>query len=143
MDRQPDRTVALVDDDAGVRNSLRFLLETAGYTVEAYESGLQFLVEARLPALSCLVLDHTMPQLTGIELLAHLHALGVAPPTLLVTSTPGRALARRAADLGALGVLEKPFAQDDLLAWIEAATATGRRPAVISAPPRPPARGEW
>ncbi|MDJ0390520.1 response regulator [Roseomonas sp. E05] len=143
MDSQPPRIIALVDDDAGVRDSLRFLLETAGYKVESYASGTQFLAEARPASISCLVLDHKMPQLTGLELLAQLRAAGLAPPTLLVTSMPSPSITRRAAELGALGVLEKPFTQDDLLACLEAATGSGQKPGLSVAPHHPPARREW
>jgi FixJ family two-component response regulator len=112
--------VAIVDDDSGVRESLRFLLETAGYAVETYESGARFLAEARPARLACLVLDQDMPQLAGLDLLAELY---LAPPALLIVSTPSRALARRAAELGVRRVLEKPLARDDLLAEIAAIVA--------------------
>ncbi|MBX6374327.1 MAG: response regulator [Acetobacteraceae bacterium] len=115
--------VAIVDDDSGVCAALRFLLETAGYEVETYESGVQFLAEADPGRLGCLVLDQQMPRLTGLDLLARLRAEGVATPVLLIVSTPSRAVSRRAAELGALRVLEKPLAQDDLLAQVEAAMA--------------------
>jgi FixJ family two-component response regulator len=115
--------VAIVDDDPGVCASLRFLLETAGHAVETYESGPRFLAEAEPGRIACLVLDQQMPQLTGLELLARLRAEGRTTPTLLIVSTPSPAVSRRAAELGALRVLEKPLAQDDLLAHIEAAMA--------------------
>jgi FixJ family two-component response regulator len=69
------------------------------------------------------VLDQQMPQLTGLDLLARLRADGTETPTLLIVSTPSPAVSRRATELGALGVLEKPLAHDDLLAQIEAAIA--------------------
>ena len=125
MDSQAARTIALVDDDAGVRHSLRFLLETAGYAVETYESGQCFLAKAELPRLACLLLDQKMPQLTGLEVLAQLRAAGAATPALLVTGMPLPGLVRRAAELGALGVLEKPLTQDDLLARLEAVLVPG------------------
>jgi len=121
MDSQATRIIALIDDDAGVRHSFRFLLETAGYAVETYESGQHFLAEAEMPRLACLLLDQKMPQLTGLEVLAKLRAAGMATPALLVTDMPLPALIRRAAELGASAVLEKPLTQDDLLARIEAA----------------------
>lgn len=123
MQIEPRPVIAVVDDDAGVRDSLRFLLETAGHAVETYESGARFLAEARPARVACLVLDQKMPQVTGLELLARLRQRGFAIPALLVASEPGAVLTRRAAELGALGVLEKPLAQDDLLARIEAAVA--------------------
>ena len=114
--------IAIVDDDPGVRDSLRFLLETAGHAVETYESGPRFLADADLSRLACLVLDQRMPQVAGLDMLAVLRERGVAlPPTLLIVSTPGPGVSRRAAELGVARVLEKPLARDDLLAEIGAA----------------------
>ena len=110
-----------MDDDPGVRDALRFLLETAGHVVETYESGPRFLAEADPSRFACLVLDQRMPQVAGLDLLALLRGQGVATPTLLIVSTPGPALSRRAAELGVFRVLEKPLARDDLLAEIGAA----------------------
>ncbi len=137
--------IAVVDDDSGVRDSLRFLLEVAGHAVETYESGLRFLAEADPARFACLVLDQRMPQVAGLDLLALLRGRGVATPTLLVVSTPGAVLSRRAAELGVLRVLEKPLARDDLLAEVSAAIARpgrprGSRPSV-SRPRSPPPAG--
>jgi two-component system response regulator FixJ len=119
MCAQNRRAIAIIDDDPGVRDSLRFLLETAGHAVETYDSGPRFLSEAKPAQLACLVLDQQMPLISGLELLARLRAGGLATPSLLVTSLPAAALAERAAELG-VAVIEKPLAQDDLLAAIEA-----------------------
>ena len=121
MPSRASPAIAIVDDDPGVRDSLRFLLETAGHAVETYESGVRFLAEADPSRLACLVLDQRMPQVAGLDLLALLRGRGVATPPLLIVSTPGPALSRRAAELGVLRVLEKPLARDDLLAEIGAA----------------------
>lgn len=116
--------IAIVDDDPGVRDSLRFLLEIAGHAVETYESAPRFLAEADLSRLACLVLDQRMPQVAGLDLLAMLRTRGAAlPPTLLIVSAPGPAVSRRAAELGVARVLEKPLARDDLLAEIGAAVS--------------------
>ena len=120
MNTQTRRVVAIVDDDPAVCDSLRFLLETVGHAVETYGSAARFLAEAEPARVACLVLDHHMPQLTGLDLLAQLRARGLRLPTLLVTSMPGPSLVRRAMELGALGVLEKPLEQDDLLARVAA-----------------------
>ena len=123
MSSQSRPVVAVVDDDPGVRDSLRFLLETAGHAVAAYASGAQFLLEADPSRLACLVLDQQMPGMTGLDLLARLRTQGLATPVLLIVSTPGPVIARRAAELGVAGVIEKPLSQDDLLAQVEAAVA--------------------
>jgi hypothetical protein len=63
------QVVALVDDDVGVLDSLKFLLEAAGYTVDAYGSAMAFLADgARVPA--CLIVDQHMPSMSGLKLIA-------------------------------------------------------------------------
>jgi two-component system response regulator FixJ len=122
MTGRSDCVVAIVDDDPGVRESLRFLLETAGHAVKTYETGTSFLAEGAPARLGCLVVDQDMPQLPGLDLLAELMRRGMVPPALLIVSTPSDAIRRRAAALGVRRVLEKPLAHDDLLAEIAAAT---------------------
>jgi len=116
--------LAVVDDDAAVRDSLRFLLEIEGFDVETYASGLQLLAAAELERFACLLLDQQMPGLTGLELLARLRCLGVTTPALLISAIPSATVIQRASELGAYGVLTKPLAQDELLAQIAAATGS-------------------
>ncbi|MBN8899483.1 MAG: response regulator [Rhodospirillales bacterium] len=109
--------VAVVDDDEGVRESLRFLLETAGFRVETFASGDQFLATCRRDR-ACLVVDQNMPQLTGIELLQRLRARGCNLQVALMTGSPSHDLTRRARELGAAMVLEKPLQDDALLQFV-------------------------
>jgi two-component system response regulator FixJ len=115
--------IAVVDDDLDVRESLRFLLETAGYSVATYESANDYLDRVAADHPACLVLDQHMPQVTGVELLALLRERGAALPTALITGSPTPELLRRAAALGAQRVLEKPLADDALLRFIRCATS--------------------
>jgi two-component system, LuxR family, response regulator FixJ len=117
----PDRLVAVVDDDDAVRDSLRFLLEIAGYTVAAYASAAQFLQEAPLPALACLVVDQHMPDVTGLQLVARLRGNGVGLPVALITGSPSADLLRLARELSVTTVLEKPLDDDQLLEFIATA----------------------
>ena len=80
--------VAVVDDDDAVRDSLRFLLEIAGYSVASYGSAAQFLHEAPIGELVCLVVDQHMPDQTGLQLVARLRAQGVTLPVALITGSP-------------------------------------------------------
>ena len=67
MTEAEHRTVAVVDDDLAVRDSLRLLLEVVGYTVEIFASAAEFL-QANVRHFACLILDHHMPNMTGLEL---------------------------------------------------------------------------
>src|SRR5271157_1943891 len=117
------RLVAVVDDDEAVRDSLRFLLETAGFHVVTYGSAGQFLAEAKPGDLVCLVVDQHMPDQTGLQLVSRLRHQGSALPIALITGSPSADLARRAQELGVSTVLEKPLIDDVLLDFIERAGA--------------------
>jgi two-component system response regulator FixJ len=113
--------VAVVDDDDAVRDSLRFLLEIAGFNVAAYSSARQFLDGATLADLRCLVVDQHMPDVTGLQLVTQLRTQGATLPVALITGSPSPDLMRRAQQLGVATVLEKPLADDVLLAFVERA----------------------
>jgi two-component system response regulator FixJ len=117
------RMVGVVDDDDAVRDSLQFLLETAGFCVAAYNSAAQFLNEASPGDLECLLVDQHMPDLTGLQFISRLRDLGVALPIALITGSYSPDLARLARDLGVTSVLEKPLDDDILLDFIEHARA--------------------
>ena len=110
--------VAIVDDDPAVLDSLRFLLEAAGHPVASYASAAAFLAD-RLTRHACLILDHHMPQMTGLELAAKLHASGAPIPVLLITGAPSPAIVSRAAQLGIEKVIEKPPDENDLLNFVD------------------------
>jgi FixJ family two-component response regulator len=112
-------TVAIVDDDAAVRDSLRFLLEVIGHPAKTFASAAEFL-KAEMQRLTCLILDHHMPGMTGLELAERLRNDGAGIPILLITGSPSPAIVARAAELGIVRVLEKPATEDDLLDFVTA-----------------------
>ena len=91
MHNGSNRLVAVVDDDDAVRDSLRFLLEIAGHSVATYASAAQFLLEAPIAELTCLVVDQHMPDQTGLQLVSRLRALGVTLPVAARFSSLGTA----------------------------------------------------
>ena len=119
MAAEAPRIIAVVDDDAAVRDSLRFLLESAGHAVETYASAGQYLSDSAASRASCLVVDQHMPQVSGLEMLAALRGRGQTTPALLITGSLTPDMLDRAAELGVWRVLEKPLAEDDLLDFIE------------------------
>ena len=112
-------TVAIVDDDAAVRDLLRFLLEIIGYSVETFASAAEFL-KTDIQHLACVFLDYQMPEMSGMELAERLRADGSSIPILLITGSPSPAIVARAAELGVTRVLEKPPTEEDLLDFINA-----------------------
>ena len=120
-------TVFLVDDDAAVRQSLKFALELEGLDVRLYDGGPELLAEPELPPSGCLVLDYKMPAMNGLEVLDRLRARHVSMPTLLITSHADPALRDRAA--GIRRVVEKPLSDSVLIDSIrDALGAAERRP---------------
>ena len=118
----PDSFVVhIVDDDEAVRQSLAFLLSTAGTPVRVYESATSFL-EA-LPKLQrgCLITDVRMPDMTGIELLQRLKSKSIDLPVIVITGHGDIPLAVEAMKSGAIDFIEKPFAEDAILKAVRAA----------------------
>jgi len=113
------RTIGIVDDDQAVRDSLRFLLEVVGHPVETFASAAEFLSAERRD-LACLILDHHMPHMSGLQLAEKLHADRSTIPILLITGSPSPAIVARAAQLD-ISVLEKPPDEDGVLDFINAA----------------------
>jgi len=104
------RTIAVVDDDAAVCESTRFLLETHGFEVLSYESAAEFLSNS--PAIACLIVDYQMPGLNGLEFVSELRAHRNLVPTVMITATTDPTVA---AELGIKRVLQKPLSNQSLL----------------------------
>jgi two-component system, LuxR family, response regulator FixJ len=119
--------VIVVDDDEAVRESLRFLLDIAGYDVVTFDSAQAYLDRVDREPAACMVLDQHMPNTTGLELLTLLRQSGADVPTALITGSPSPDLVRQATAAGAAEVLEKPLADDALLSFV-ANAATGVYP---------------
>jgi two-component system response regulator FixJ len=114
----PSQIVAVVDDDLAVLDSMKFLLEAAGYEVAAYDSATAFLADrAALPA--CLIVDQQMPNMTGLDLVRHLRKCDVSVPALLITGSPTQSIVARANELG-VKVLEKPPVETEVIKFIDA-----------------------
>ena len=114
------RPIAIVEDDPGVLESLRFLLEAAGYAVATYGSAHAFLRDDDGQA-RCLIVDHHMPQTTGLELVEELRRQGDFRAVLLITAASSPGIYAGAKALGIERVLEKPLADGDLFDFIEKA----------------------
>jgi RNA polymerase sigma factor (sigma-70 family) len=116
------RIVYVVDDDDAMRDSLRWLLESAGYRVSSYCSAERFLAAYKADQGSCLVLDVRMSGITGLELQQELNRRGSSLPIIFVTGHGDVPMAVNALKNGAFHFLEKPFKDAQLLALIEQAT---------------------
>jgi two-component system response regulator FixJ len=114
-------TVYVIDDDPAMRDSLEFLLGSAGFTVKLFESATSFL--ALLPDLQfgCVVSDIRMPGVNGMDLLRNLKSNRTSIPVIIMTGHGDIPLAVEAIKLGALDFLEKPFEDERLIGAIRTA----------------------
>lgn len=117
-------TVFVVDDDEAMRNSLKWLLESEGCTVETFASASQFLDDYYPGRAGCLLLDVRMPGMSGLELQEYLHGEQIRIPVIIITGHGDVPMAVRAMKAGALDFIEKPFDDEKLLAGIRRALET-------------------
>jgi two-component system response regulator FixJ len=124
-DTQP--LVAIIDDDAGVRDSLRLLLRTSGYATREYASAEAFLREPVSAGRACAIVDLRLPGMDGLALQAELGRRGVALPLIVVTAHGDVSSARTALRAGAVDFIEKPIDNGELLAAVHGALEATER----------------
>ncbi|HVY80609.1 MAG TPA: response regulator [Steroidobacteraceae bacterium] len=120
--------VAVVEDDAGMREALQALLEAAGFPTSGYGSAEAFLRSARARAAGCILVDMHLPGMSGLQFYRGLRARGPAPPGILLTAHrdgDGR-LQAEAKAAGMSGVLYKPFTAEALLQLLRPISARHR-----------------
>jgi two-component system, LuxR family, response regulator FixJ len=120
------QTIYVVDDDAGVLGSLRFLLETDGFDVRTFRNGAALLNVVGSTGVDCYVIDYKMPDMNGVDLASQLRHRDVSTPIILITGYPDENISARAAAAGVRHVLLKPILEDSLVKRIRAAIQEGR-----------------
>lgn len=126
-----DATVHVIDDDDATRDSLRFLLASAGIAVQDHPSASAFLERSEGREIGCVVTDIRMPDISGMDLLKQLRVSRPDVPVILITGHGDIALAVEAMKLGAADFLEKPFDDDAILTTVRRAI-DGRSGNVVS-----------
>lgn len=109
--------IIVVDDEDAVRHTLSLILTHAGYQVTGFSDGFSFINDKGLKP-DCVVLDLSMPGLSGIDLLSRLKARYYPAPILIVSGKADVAQAVRAMKAGAVDFIEKPIRRDEFLARI-------------------------
>ena len=127
MMTEAEATVFVVDDDADLRESLGWLLESAGLRVKSYSTAQEFLTEYKSEEPGCLLLDVRMPGLSGLDLQEELRRRGVPPPIIIMTGHAKVPMAVRALKGGAIDFIQKPFSDQSLLERIRQAIDLDRR----------------
>ena len=122
-----DQTIFVVDDDEAVRDSLGALLESAGFEVETFSSGADFLDRLDPKRGGCIVLDVRMPGLSGLEIQEKLTEKRITLPVIIITGHGDVPIAVQAIKAGAMDFIEKPFGDDIILESVGRALEQGRR----------------
>jgi len=116
------KLVHLLDDDYFIRDSLQFLLEPLGYTLECYSSGQTFLDSLKSIHIRCLLLDVRLPGLTGLEVQQYIRKNSKRfIPIIFMSGHGDEEVTAAALDNGAIGFLNKPFESKLLINYIEKA----------------------
>lgn len=114
-----ERLVHVVDDEEPIRRSLDFLLRTAGFQVEKWSGGEEFLRQADPTLPGCVLLDVRMPGLDGLQVLAEMAKRGFNLPVVVLTGHGDIGTAVRAMQAGAVDFLEKPCSRERVLAALD------------------------
>ena len=131
-------TVFVIDDDADVRASIAGLLKSMGLRAETFTSVQEFLSRERSDGPGCLVIDFTLPSMTGFEAQRQLSDAGLQIPTIFISGYDDQPTIAHAMRSGAVAFLTKPFGDQDLLDAIREALNRDRtmREASTSSPNR-------
>lgn len=124
MAEKPAPTIAIVNDDEVVRDSLTALIEAHGFNVSNYALGRDFLRHHAARAADCLVLDSQLPDITGLDVLKSLRDRRDWTAAILITGVYDPDVHAKGRALGATAVLHKPVAHSELLAAIQKALAS-------------------
>jgi two-component system CheB/CheR fusion protein len=127
--------IYVVDDDANLRDGIRSLFEQSGCDVEDYSSCEDFLAAYRPGREGCLLIDAYLPGMKGIELLKRLREIDADHrlPAIMITGSADVGMAVEAMKAGASDFIEKPFANDELLASVERALEQSKDSTRLSA----------
>jgi FixJ family two-component response regulator len=117
------RSIAVIDDDLRVVESLINLLASFGYKADGYDSAEQFLGSGKLSKTSCIVTDIEMGRMSGFGLLSYLKKTNCTVPVIMITGKPSERSEAFYLENGATGFFRKPVDGDALLQLIDSVCA--------------------
>ncbi len=114
-------TIFIIDDDDGIRAVIRSILEEKNWAVEDYATGEDFLKAYSPGRKGCILIDVSLPGMTGLDLLARLNRQDNKLPAIIITGHSDVPMAVQAMKGGASDFIEKPISQEELVASIQRA----------------------
>ena len=120
-------SVYIIDDDRLARESLQWLIESAGLPVRVFDSGLDFLERVEPSMGGCALLDVRMPDINGMEVYARLKRMGILLPVIIVPGHADVAMAVRAMKAGAYDLIEKPYNDALMLERVQSAISADQQ----------------
>ncbi len=126
MVEKPKKRILVVDDDAGVRDVLRSMLEMAGYSVSVAENGKEAMRALRAEGADLILTDLVMPEQEGIETIKALRQEYPGLKVIAMSGAFGGDYLRIASYLGAHGTLPKPIQMEALLKLVAEVLEAGR-----------------
>lgn len=121
MNNEPVQHVFVVDDDADVRDSLQWLLESVGLKTVTYDSAQGFLESCSADAQGCILMDVRMPGMSGLSAQKKLFERGISLPLIMISGHADVDMAVTAMTQGALTFLQKPFSDQALIDHVQQA----------------------
>lgn len=115
--------VYILDDDDAVRDSTAFLLEANGIAAQTFGSPREFLRTFDPEQAACLLLDHHMPEMTGLEVLKQLRSRGIGTPVIVFSGRSDSQLDELFMECGVEATLHKPANDELLITTIQQAIA--------------------
>ena len=115
------KRVLVIDDEPSVADALRVILEDQGFAVAVAASGRDGIEQARRAVFRVTITDLRLPDMDGLEVICAFREGGVGGALILITSHGTPEIFARALDLGAAGVIAKPFLPSEILQLITAA----------------------
>jgi FixJ family two-component response regulator len=121
-EKTPPGRIAIVDDDASIREALKSLMRSVRFRVDAFASAEEFLASGSFHDTACLILDVYLPGMNGFQLQERLNREGRGIPIIFITAHADEISRQRALNAGAIALLGKPVRGETLFKAIRSAT---------------------
>ena len=115
------KVIAVIDDDASIRDAMSALVVSLGFRAEVYSSGQAFIDAVRKSEASCLLVDIHLGDITGVELVHYLSTMGFTYAVIFMTPSESPVVRKQAAEVGPVAYLLKPFPINHLVKAINEA----------------------